>query len=111
MMTCRSLAEMPVRRVEISKMARNHILSGLRVLSRTVPEVRLVAAFGALEQPAAACRPHPRRATLCARRRATPARLHPVGAAVLLGGEPRLELGRGLREVPPHIIRRLRLVS
>jgi len=32
----------PVRRVEISKMARNHILSGLRVRSRTVPEVRLV---------------------------------------------------------------------
>ena len=42
MMRCRSLAEMPVRRVEISNTARNHILSGLRVFSSTVPEVRLV---------------------------------------------------------------------
>jgi hypothetical protein len=33
---------MPVRRVEISKIARNHILSGLRVFSSSVPEVRLV---------------------------------------------------------------------
>ena len=42
MMRCRSLAEMPVRRVEISKIARNHILSGLRVFSSSVPDVRLV---------------------------------------------------------------------
>jgi len=42
MMRCRSLPEMPVRRVEISKIARNHILSGLLVFSSTVPEVRLV---------------------------------------------------------------------
>src|SRR5499426_1251072 len=42
MMRCRSLAEMPVRRVEISNTARNHILSGLCVFSRTVPAVRLV---------------------------------------------------------------------
>jgi hypothetical protein len=33
---------MPVRRVEISKIARNHIFKGFRVFSRTVPEVRLV---------------------------------------------------------------------
>ncbi len=42
MMRCRSLAEMPVRRVEISKIARNHTLSGLRVFSSSVPDVRLV---------------------------------------------------------------------
>ena len=42
MMRCRSLPEMPVRRVEISKIARNHILSGFLVFSSTVPEVRLV---------------------------------------------------------------------
>ena len=39
MMRCKSLAEMPVRRVEISKIARNHILKGLRVFSSTVPDV------------------------------------------------------------------------
>ena len=32
----------PVRRVEISNTARNHILNGLRVFSSTVPDVRLV---------------------------------------------------------------------
>ena len=42
MMRCRSLAEMPVRRVEISNTARNHILKGLRVFSSSVPDVRLV---------------------------------------------------------------------
>ena len=42
MIRCRSLAEMPVRRVEISKIARNHILNGLRVFSSSVPDVRLV---------------------------------------------------------------------
>jgi hypothetical protein len=42
MMRCRSLAEMPIRCVEISNTARNHILSGLRVLLSSVPEVRLV---------------------------------------------------------------------
>jgi len=30
---------MPVRRVEISKIARNHIFRGLRVFSSTVPDV------------------------------------------------------------------------
>ena len=39
MMRCRSLAEMPVRRAEISKIARNQIFNGLRVFSRTVPDV------------------------------------------------------------------------
>jgi hypothetical protein len=34
MMRCKSLAEMPMRRVEISKIARNHVLSGLRVHTR-----------------------------------------------------------------------------
>lgn len=42
MIRCRSLAEIPVRRVEISKIARNHILSGLWVFSSSVPDVRLV---------------------------------------------------------------------
>ena len=42
MIRCRSLAEMPVRRVLISNTARNHTLSGLRVFSSTVPDVRLV---------------------------------------------------------------------
>ena len=42
MMRCKSLAEMPVRRVEISKIARNHTLKGLRVFSSTVPDVRHV---------------------------------------------------------------------
>jgi len=42
MMRSRSLAEMPVRRVEISNTARNHIFKGLRVFSSSVPEVRLV---------------------------------------------------------------------
>ena len=32
----------PVRRVEISKIARNHILSGLCVFSSSVPDIRLV---------------------------------------------------------------------
>jgi hypothetical protein len=36
------MAEMPVRRVEISKTARNHIFRGLRVFSKSVPAVRLV---------------------------------------------------------------------
>jgi hypothetical protein len=39
---CRSIAEMPVRRVLISNTARNHTLSGLCVLSSSVPDVRLV---------------------------------------------------------------------
>ena len=39
MMRCRSLAEMPVRRVEISKIARNHIFKGFLVFSSTVPDV------------------------------------------------------------------------
>ena len=39
MIRCISLAEMPVRRVEISKIARNHVFKGLRVFSSTVPEV------------------------------------------------------------------------
>ena len=42
MMRCRSLAEMPVRRVEISNTARNHIFSGFLVFSSNVPDVRLV---------------------------------------------------------------------
>ena len=42
MIRCRSLAEMPVRRVEISKIARNHIFKGFLVFSSSVPEVRLV---------------------------------------------------------------------
>jgi hypothetical protein len=36
------MAEMPARRVEISNTARNHIFSGLRVFSNSVPAVRLV---------------------------------------------------------------------
>ena len=39
MMRCRSLAEMPVRRAEISNTARNHSFSGFLVFSSTVPEV------------------------------------------------------------------------
>ena len=42
MMRCKSFAEMPVRRVLISNTARNHVFSGLRVFSSSVPEVRLV---------------------------------------------------------------------
>jgi len=42
MMRCNSLAEMPLRRAAISKMARNQTFSGLRVLSSSVPAVRLV---------------------------------------------------------------------
>ena len=42
MIRCRSLAEMPVRRVDISKIARNHTLSGLWVFSSSVPDVKLV---------------------------------------------------------------------
>ena len=42
MIRCRSLAEMPLRCEAISNTARNHTLSGLRVLSSSVPEVRLV---------------------------------------------------------------------
>ena len=39
MIRCRSLAEMPLRRALISKMARNHVLNGLRVFSSSVPDV------------------------------------------------------------------------
>jgi hypothetical protein len=42
MIRCRSLAEMPLRRALISKMARNHVLNGFRVFSSSVPDVRLV---------------------------------------------------------------------
>ena len=42
MMRWKSLPEMPVRRVEISKIARNHILKGFLVFSSSVPEVRLI---------------------------------------------------------------------
>ena len=42
MMRCKSLAEMPVRRVLISNTARNHILNGFLVFSSSVPDVRLV---------------------------------------------------------------------
>jgi hypothetical protein len=42
MIRCRSMAEMPLRRALISNTARNHTLSGLRVFSSSVPEVRLV---------------------------------------------------------------------
>jgi hypothetical protein len=42
MIRCRSFAEIPVRRVEISKIALNHTLSGLWVFSSSVPDVRLV---------------------------------------------------------------------
>jgi hypothetical protein len=41
-MRCRSLAEMPLRRALISKMARNHVLKGFLVFSSSVPDVRLV---------------------------------------------------------------------
>lgn len=39
MIRIRSMAEMPVRRVPISKIARNHTFSGLWVFSSSVPEV------------------------------------------------------------------------
>ncbi len=42
MMRCRSLPEMPVRRTETPKIARNHILTGLRAFSSMVPDVRRV---------------------------------------------------------------------
>jgi hypothetical protein len=37
------LPEIPVRRAEISKIARNQIFRGFLVFSRSVPEVRLVS--------------------------------------------------------------------
>ena len=42
MICCRSFAEMPVPRVEISKVAWNHTLSGFLVFSNTAPDVRFV---------------------------------------------------------------------
>ena len=41
-MRCSSLAEMPLRREEISNTARNQILNGFLVFSNSVPDVRLV---------------------------------------------------------------------
>lgn len=61
-------------------------------------------AVGALEQRAIAQRPQMRALATRARRRAAPARLDPPVAAILLAGEPRLELGRGLGKAPPQII-------
>ena len=59
MMRCRSLAEMPVRRVEISKIARNHVFKGLRVRSSSVPEVNDVCRRRRLAARATQRRYHP----------------------------------------------------
>lgn len=73
MMRCRSLAEMPVRRVEISEIARNHIFSGLRVLFSTVPEVSDVWCPQASESAGTSrpCRPRPKSARPMPCRRVT----------------------------------------
>src|SRR5436190_19053564 len=42
MIRCRSLAEMPLRRALISKIARNHVLNGFLVFSSSVQDVRVV---------------------------------------------------------------------
>ena len=85
MMRCRSLAEMPVRRVEISNTARNHILNGLlRLLQqRARRQARLVAAVGALER--SAIRGSSTRA--CCRSGRTPAR-RPSGPRSSRRGRP-----------------------
>ncbi len=76
MIRCRSLAEIPVRRVEISKTARNHILSGFRRLlqQRARRQARLMSAVRALERGAVADRPDPRALASRAGRFAAPAR-------------------------------------
>ena len=62
-------------------------------------------ALGALEQGAVAERPQVRTLTAGADRAAALAGLDLPVAAVLLAGEPRLELGRSIGKIPPQIIR------
>ncbi len=87
MMRCRSLAEMPVRRVLISKIPGNHIFNGLRVFSSTAHracgERRLMPAVRAFEFGAVTQRPQSVGAAACAVRHSTPACRDQVGAAVL----------------------------
>src|SRR5436305_8809583 len=106
MMRCRSLAEMPLRRALISKIARNHVLKGLSRLlqQRARRQARLVAAIRTLKQEAVALAPQSRRATARTHGRVAPARLDPVGATVFFGRKPGLELARRLREVTPQTV-------
>jgi len=67
-------------------------------------QARLMAAVRTLEQEAVALAPHSRRATARTRGRVAPARLDPVGAAVLFRREARLEFCRCLREVTPQAV-------
>ena len=105
-MRCRSLAEMPVRRVEILEHgAKPHLERLARLLEhRSRGQARLVVAFGALEGGAVADRPHALAAAARAGGLAAPARLDPVGAAVILGRKALLELGRRLRKITPQIV-------
>jgi hypothetical protein len=96
---------MPVHRVLISNIARNHTFSGLCVFKqRPRRQARLVAAVGALEPKAIALPPHMRALAACAGGCAAPARLDPIGTAVLFGCEPGLKLCRRFGKIPPQIV-------
>ena len=85
-MRCRSLAEMPVRRVEISKIARNHVRRLARLLQhRTGRERRLMAAFHIFESGAIAEQPDARALALFTGRLAAPAVLDLTTTAVRFG--------------------------
>src|ERR1700693_5814028 len=63
-----------------------------------------MAALRAFKQEAVALGPHARAAAAGAGGVAAPARLDPIGPAVLLGREPRLELLRRLGKVTPQVV-------
>ena len=106
MMSQKSLPEMSVRPVEISTIARVPPLQGLsRLLQyRAKGEARLMAAVGAFECGAAADCPEALRLAARTGRLATPAGLDPIGAAVLLGRKPCLELLCRLRKITPRAV-------
>src|ERR1700693_1846354 len=63
-----------------------------------------MAALRAFKQEAVALGPHARAAAAGAGGGGAPARLDPIGPAVLLGREPRLELLRRLGKVTPQVV-------
>ena len=67
-------------------------------------QARLMAAFRALKQRAAAFRPNARAVAFMAGRLPAPSRLDPKLATVFLGRKPFLELNRRPREIPPKLI-------
>ena len=105
-MRCRSLAEMPVRLVDISNTARNYAFKGFFVFSSSVREVRLVWC-----PQSAHLNRNPSRSVhtrVLGQRAQAGLPLHrasiPVRTTVLLGREPRFQRNRRHGEITPQIV-------